>query len=56
MSADATTVELGLELPPAPAPMGVYKPIVITGKLAYLSGHGPVHHFHAVGWGEDQRG
>ena len=42
MSADATTVELGLELPPAPAPMGVYKPIVITGNLAYLSGHGPV--------------
>ncbi len=22
--------------------MGVYKPIVITGDLAYLSGHGPV--------------
>jgi len=22
--------------------MGVYKPIVITGNLAYLSGHGPV--------------
>ncbi len=42
MSADEKMVELGLELPPAPAPMGVYKPIVITGKLAYLSGHGPV--------------
>jgi enamine deaminase RidA (YjgF/YER057c/UK114 family) len=42
MSADAKIVELGLELPPAPAPMGVYKPIVITGNLAYLSGHGPV--------------
>ena len=42
MSADAKIQELGLELPPAPATMGVYKPIVITGNLAYLSGHGPV--------------
>ena len=42
MSADEKMVELGLELPPAPAPRGFYKPIVITGKLAYLSGHGPV--------------
>jgi len=42
MSADVKLEELGLELPPAPAPMGVYKPIVITGDLAYLSGHGPV--------------
>ena len=42
MSADAKIQELGIKLPPAPAPMGVYKPIVITGSLAYLSGHGPV--------------
>ena len=42
MSADAKIQELGLKLPPAPAPMGVYKPIVITSNLAYLSGHGPV--------------
>ena len=42
MSADAKIQELGIELPPAPAPMGVYKPIVIAGSLAYLSGHGPV--------------
>ena len=42
MSADAKIKELGIELPPAPAPMGVYKPIVFDGKLAYLSGHGPV--------------
>lgn len=33
---------LGLELPPAPKPVGVYKPIVTAGKLAYLSGHGPL--------------
>mgnify|MGYP002559756109 FL=1 len=33
---------LGLTLPPAPAPAGVYKPCVIDGKYLYLSGHGPV--------------
>lgn len=34
--------ELGLELPPAPKPAGVYKPLVIVGNLAYVSGHGPL--------------
>jgi enamine deaminase RidA (YjgF/YER057c/UK114 family) len=33
---------LGLSLPPAPAPLGVYKPCLIDGKYLYLSGHGPV--------------
>src|SRR5262245_32338736 len=33
---------LGLSLPPAPAPVGVYKPFLIDGKYLYLSGHGPV--------------
>ncbi|MBC9914930.1 RidA family protein [Chitinophaga varians] len=33
---------LGLELPPAPTPLGVYKPFLIDGKYLYLSGHGPV--------------
>ena len=42
MSAGSKLVELKLELPPAPKPIGVYKPIVITGNLAYLSGHGPL--------------
>ncbi len=42
MSADAKIEELGLKLPPAPQPMGVYKLIVIIGNMAYLSGHGPV--------------
>lgn len=32
---------LGLELPPAPPPGGLYKPLVIAGNLAFLSGHGP---------------
>jgi len=30
-------------LPPAPAPLGVYKPCLIDGKHFYLSGHGPVN-------------
>jgi len=42
MSAEAKLAELSLELPPAPKPMGVYKPIVIVGDMAYLSGHGPL--------------
>lgn len=34
--------QLGLSLPPAPAPLGVYKPCLVDGKYLYLSGHGPV--------------
>ena len=34
--------ELGLVLPPAPKPVGVYKPILISGNLLYISGQGPV--------------
>ena len=41
MSAEAKLVELGIVLPPAPKPGGVYKPLVRVGQLAYLSGHGP---------------
>ena len=42
MSAEARIIELNLELPPAPKPAGVYRPIVIVGNMAYVSGHGPV--------------
>ena len=42
MSADAKFDSLGLELPPAPKPMGVYKPLIIVGDMAYVSGHGPL--------------
>jgi enamine deaminase RidA (YjgF/YER057c/UK114 family) len=31
-----------LEMPPAPKAMGVYKPVVVVGNLAYVSGHGPL--------------
>ena len=34
--------KLGLILPPAPKPLGVYKPCLIDGKHLYLSGHGTV--------------
>ncbi len=33
---------MGIELPPAPSPKGVYKPMLIDGKYVYVSGHGPV--------------
>jgi enamine deaminase RidA (YjgF/YER057c/UK114 family) len=38
---DQAFAKLGLTLPPAPTPMGVYKPCLIDGKYLYLSGHGP---------------
>jgi enamine deaminase RidA (YjgF/YER057c/UK114 family) len=34
--------EFGLELPPAPKPMGVYKPVIIAGNFLYVSGQGPL--------------
>lgn len=42
MTAEEKLASLGLALPPAPKPLGVYKPIVIVENLAYLSGHGPL--------------
>ena len=42
MSPDDRLAELSLELPPAPKPVAVYKPLVIAGNLAYVSGHGPL--------------
>ena len=34
--------ELGLELPSPPKAMGVYKPVLIVGKMLYVSGQGPL--------------
>lgn len=42
MSVAARLRELGLELPPAPKPAGVYKPALIVDNLCYVSGHGPL--------------
>jgi len=33
---------LGLSLPPAPKPIGVYKPCLTVGRHLYVSGHGPL--------------
>lgn len=42
IDADQRFSDLGLSLPPAPSPLGVYKPYLIDGNYLYLSGHGPV--------------
>jgi len=39
---DLRITELGLDLPPAPKPVGVYKPVLVVGKFLYVSGHGPL--------------
>ena len=39
---DLLIVELGLVLPPAPKPAGVYKPVLVVDKFLYVSGQGPV--------------
>ena len=41
MSIEARLSELGIELPPAPPQGGVYQPVLVSGNLAYFSGHGP---------------
>jgi enamine deaminase RidA (YjgF/YER057c/UK114 family) len=42
MSAESRLKDLKLELPAPARSLGLYKPVVIIGSLAYLSGHGPV--------------
>ncbi|PSR53590.1 hypothetical protein AHMF7605_08645 [Adhaeribacter arboris] len=42
MTPEAHFEKLGLELPPAPTPLGVYKPLLLDGKYCYVSGHGTV--------------
>lgn len=34
--------ELGLILPPAPKPAGVYRPILVVDNFLYVSGQGPI--------------
>jgi enamine deaminase RidA (YjgF/YER057c/UK114 family) len=41
MSAETRVVELGLEVPPAPQPIGNYVPFRLAGNLLFLSGVGP---------------
>ncbi|QDU61639.1 Endoribonuclease L-PSP [Planctomycetes bacterium Pan216] len=42
MSHEMQVERLGLELPPAPKPVGTYVPAVRVDKLLYVSGHGPL--------------
>jgi enamine deaminase RidA (YjgF/YER057c/UK114 family) len=39
---DLRVVELGLELPAAPKPAGLYKPVLVVDKFLYVSGQGPL--------------
>lgn len=41
-SAEQRFEQTGLTLPPAPAPVGVYKTYIVDGKNLYVSGHGPL--------------
>jgi hypothetical protein len=40
--AQARFEQLGLTLPPAPRPVGLYKPCLVVGRQVYVSGHGPL--------------
>lgn len=40
---EAQLRELNLVLPPAPAPVGVYKPVLVVDKFLYVSGQGPMN-------------
>jgi enamine deaminase RidA (YjgF/YER057c/UK114 family) len=42
MTAEESFSKLGLALPPATKPLGVYKPGLQLGNMYYVSGHGPV--------------
>ena len=42
MTPESRLAALALELPPAPVPVAVYKPVVVVGNIAYVSGHGPL--------------
>ena len=41
-TAEQRFAQLGLNLPPAPTPLGVYKPCLVVGNFLYVSGHGTV--------------
>ena len=42
MTPEETLTALALELPPTPKPGGIYKPLLMHGGLAYVSGHPPL--------------
>lgn len=42
MSHEQRLASLSLELPAAPKPVAVYRPVMVVQGLAYVSGHGPL--------------
>lgn len=42
MSAESRLESLGVELPPAPKAIGLYRPLTRVGNLIYTAGHGPL--------------
>ena len=42
MSAETRLSEMGVELPPPPSAVGLYKPAITVGNLCYTSGHVPL--------------
>jgi enamine deaminase RidA (YjgF/YER057c/UK114 family) len=40
---DLRITELGLILPPAPKPVGIYKPVLVVDKFLFVSGQGPIN-------------
>lgn len=42
LSPEANLQRLNIELPPAPKPKGVYRPVLQDKNHLYVSGHGPV--------------
>ena len=41
MKVEEKLTEMGLTLPPPPAPVATYVPAVRSGNLLFISGHGP---------------
>ena len=41
MDAEGRLVELGIELPPVPQPIASYRPVVVAGPFAFVSGQVP---------------
>lgn len=39
---ESKIAELNLELPEAPKPAGVYRPVLVVDKFLYVSGQGPI--------------
>ncbi len=42
MTPSQRITSLGLVLPPAPPPAGLYKPVLVVGEFLYVSGQGPM--------------